>query len=332
MLKNFFAYIKERFQKLYDHMFGESPNHEIFTPTYTLIGDDGTSHPVDWGIYLTKVYDSWKRTKGKSIKIAVLDTGTDLNNPDLLIKESISFIEGEGPQDTQGHGTFVCSIIAGQGVAQKVVKGISPNCTLYVAKVLGNNGKGSLKALAKGIEWAISKEVDIINMSLGWLGKKDPEIAYFIEEAQKRGIVLVAAAGNEAKLNTGDEVCWPARHEEVIAVASVHQQLKRSNFSSRGSQVEISAPGSHILGLKPGGGIVRLSGTSFASPFVAGVIGLMKSKHPEYDLRTVRRKLQETAIDLEDPGKDDKTGHGLINPPLLARNRGLNLGVDIGLA
>ena len=167
--------------------------------------------------------------------------------------------------------THVAGIIAATDNDQGVV-GIAPESFIIPIKVLTNNGSGSYDFIAKGLRTAIDAGADIINMSLGASVQPPQMIHDLIKEAVSRGIIIIAAAGNDAK-----EVNWPARYEEVIAVAALDEKGAMAHFSSRGEQVKTVAPGVQIFSTVPTNQYGMMSGTSQASPFVAGVCALILS-------------------------------------------------------
>lgn len=167
--------------------------------------------------------------------------------------------------------THVAGIIAAKDNDQGVI-GIAPEAFLLPIKVLSNNGTGSYSFIAEGLRKAIDAKVDIINMSLGAAAEPPQMIHDLIKEAVSRGIIILAAAGNDSK-----EVNWPARYEEVIAVAALDQNGSMAHFSSRGEQVRTVAPGVQIYSTVPVNQYGMMSGTSQACPFVAGVCALILS-------------------------------------------------------
>ena len=195
--------------------------------------------------------------------------------------------------------------------------GVAPESKILMGKVLGDNGRGDIKDISKGIEWAISKEADIISMSLG-CNAGDDELKAVIKKAFDANIILVAASGNESLRNF---ITFPARYDECIAVGSVNAARQRSFFANGGSQLDIMAPGEDVYSTFKGGIYARLSGTSMAAPFVAGVCALALSKHkvaggdtPIVNRKDMLEHLIKTADDIGPLGFDFDDGFGLINP------------------
>lgn len=275
---------------------------------------------VDWGLKAIGAETAWKKTKGKGIKVAVLDTGIDLNHPDLIenIKKTVDFSGSRyGVEDLNGHGTHVAGIIGAVDNNIGMI-GVAPEVDLYIAKVLGDNGSGGYDGIMKGIKWAIDHKVDIISMSLGISSRPPERLHQLIKEADSKGIIMLAATGNE-----NGEVCYPAAYDEVIAVSAVDQSLKRANFSNYGIQNEITAPGVDIVSTYKNGGYAKLSGTSMATPMISGAVALIMARFKDVflDVQPCASKVHEILLkmtkDLGPEGKDVYYGIGMINLAML---------------
>jgi subtilisin family serine protease len=155
------------------------------------------------------------------------------------------------------------------------VIGVAPRCRLLVAKVLGDDGSGTSDAVAAGIDWAADAGADILSMSLGSPHPAE-EIHAAIRRAVAKGKFVICAAGNDGRDRS---VNYPARWEDTVAVGAVDRNGAVARFSSRGPEVDLCAPGQDILSTFFAGGYAKLSGTSMATPFVAGVVALMLAKH-----------------------------------------------------
>lgn len=279
----------------------------------------GTDY-IDWGLKTVGAEVAWTKTKGNGIKVAVLDTGIDTDHPDLAqnIKAYADFTGSKyGVEDIQGHGTHVAGIIAGSMNGRGMV-GVAPEAELYVAKVLGDNGQGGFDSIMKGIRWAMEQKVDVISMSLGSASRPPESVHTVIKQAIAQGIIILAATGNE-----NGEVCWPAMYDKVIAVSAIDQNLNRASFSNYGIQNEISAPGVDIVSSYKNGTYARLSGTSMATPLVAGATALIIARHKElfFGVKPSVEKTHEILVkmvkDLGNAGKDELFGAGMINLALL---------------
>lgn len=230
------------------------------------------SETTDWGLLATGIPDAHKHTRGDGITVAVLDTGCpnhlDLN-ANLLPGINCS---GTGDvSDKQGHHTHVSGIIAALENGIGVV-GVAPEAKILSIKVLDDSGHSGFSQIADGIRAAIAAKVDIINMSLGAPNTPPDDFYTAIKEAYDAGIIMVAAAGNDA-----GAVNWPARYDEVIAVSAIDNQGNLANFSSHGDQIDFGAPGVNIYSTYLNNKYAILNGTSQAAPFIAGVCALLLS-------------------------------------------------------
>ena len=234
------------------------------------------SQTQNWGMALANIQDVWQVSKqGEGIKVAVLDTGfsehDDLkeawNSAEAINCTSETSVNDQG----SGHGVHVAGIIAGSDNDFGVV-GVAPKAKVYAIRVLDNSGGGSYDTIAAGLRKAIDLNVDIINMSLGAPSEPPTSIHDLIKEAVSKGIVVIAAAGNDSHA-----VNYPARYDEVIAVAALDESGNLATFTSRDFTVDIVAPGTNIYSTHLNNNYCKMSGTSQASPFVAGICALIKA-------------------------------------------------------
>ncbi len=270
---------------------------------------------VPSGVVQIKAPDAWECSRGKAVKVAVLDTGIDSEHPDLKpnFKMGVSFVPDESSwQDFNGHGTHCAGTIAAAINGSGVV-GVAPNAYLYAVKVLSRTGSGNWSWLIAGLDWCVNKKkMNIVSMSLG--GSTAPAaLEEMCEMAFKQGVLLVGAAGN-----SGGNVGFPARYDSVIAVSAIDSSNTIANFSSRGPAVELCAPGVDVLSTWPGGGYRRLNGTSMATPHVAGAAALAWGSHRYSNNVTIRRLLAWRANNLGNPGRDDLYGFGRVDAEQVA--------------
>lgn len=277
----------------------------------TFPGSFSTPSSLDaWHIKRIGVDSLWARgIKGRGVVIALIDTGVDYNNPDLssniLVSEGYDFGDGdEDPMDEHGHGTVMASIICSRG---DVVKGIAPGTKILPLKI-APDGKGTFEsdALAEAIIYAADKGVDVINMSL--LGDYSPEVAEAVEYALGKGVVLVAASGNENESSNG----FPSNLPGVISVSSVGRKGIPSSFTNFGFSTSLSAPGESILGYSVGNVVVYVDGTSASSAIVSASIALLLSAGMSKD--ELPYYLIKGSEDLGWPGYDQDFGFGLVRP------------------
>lgn len=250
---------------------------------------------------------------GKGVKVAILDTGI-APNAEFDVKGGISFVAGTDSSDyvdRHGHGTLVAGVIAakrdGKGVA-----GVAPLVDIYAVKVLGDNAEGSVSWIAQGVDWAIANKMDIINMSIGYLGH-NTQVAEALLRAEEAGVTVVLAAGNNKPApKGGSSVSHFAKSDTVIAVSALNETKTIASFSSTGSEVDFTAPGEKILGVSIKDFKYAYSkGTSVASPHIAGLAALIKQEYPDYTPTQVREALQRLSVDLGDAGVDEQFGYGM---------------------
>ncbi len=222
------------------------------------------SETTDWGLALLHVPEHWKQTQGQGIRVALLDTGLEHTHVDLLgaVDDLCDFTGSpSGALDRVGHGTHTAGIVGARRNDRGVV-GVAPECRLLIGKVLGDDGSGLDDSVAAGIDWAVQSGADVISLSLG-APTPSPAIAAAVSRAVAAGKFLICAAGNDGQ-SAG--VNYPARFDDTVAVGAVQRDGRIAEFSSRGPEVDLCAPGEDILSTYLGGGYARLSGTSMAAP------------------------------------------------------------------
>jgi subtilisin family serine protease len=246
---------------------------------------------------------------GKGIKIGIVDTGVDIDHEDLpQIKGGVSFVSNEPTYDDgHGHGTWCAGdVVAIKGNA-KGVAGVAYEADLYAIKVLSASGSGSMLGVVKAIDWAIDNGIDILSMSLGSrIGHSEVEKA--VKRATAAGMLIVAAAGNDSD----DDISYPAAYPDVIAVGSLSKDDKRSYFSNTGIGLDVTSYGQSIFGLWKDNGYVAISGTSMATPNVAGLLAAYMSKHGKLNPAQAMALIEKWAVDLGDKGYDLTFGHGKL--------------------
>lgn len=249
---------------------------------------------------------------GKGVKIAILDTGISAHS-ELNIAGGVSEVGyTQSYADDNGHGTFVAGVIGAQSNGKGLV-GEAPDAQIYAVKILDSQGNGSTEDLAKGIDWAIQNHMDIVNMSIAF-PEDSPAVEQVLASADQNGILLIAAAGNKGTADAAtDTVQYPAKSSHVIAVAAIDDNLQRADFSSSGTEIELTAPGVDIVSTSSNGKYELRSGTSVAAPFVTGMAAILKQAYPDSTNTQIRQALDQGSIDLGATGKDNLYGNGMIS-------------------
>jgi type VII secretion-associated serine protease mycosin len=270
------------------------------------------------------IRDAWAVTKGKGVIIAIIDTGVASGIRDLsgAVVGGTDF-SGVGADDgrkpigskTPEHGTMVASLAAGRGTgAGSGILGAAPQASLLSLSVgFGSQAKDSDTQIAEAVRWAVDNGADVINMSLtrntiDWPESWDDAFLY----AMQNDVVIVAAAGNRGSGTV--EVGAPATMPGVLTVSGVDRNGVASfDASAQGITIGVAAPSEELVGVIPGGQYVSWSGTSGATPIVAGIVALVRAAHPELDAANVINRIVETARDRGEDGVDFTYGYGLIN-------------------
>ncbi|HWM34925.1 MAG TPA: S8 family serine peptidase [Pseudolysinimonas sp.] len=269
------------------------------------------------------IRDAWATTQGSGVTIAVIDTGIDSGVAELRGAvtggadfSGLGFDNGQKPVGSGSeHATMVASLAAGRGTgAGSGVIGSAPKASLLSLSIgFGVGEDDSDTQIAKAVRWAVDNGADVINMSLTrntleWPESWDDAFLY----AMEHDVVVVAAAGNRGAGTT--EVGAPATMPGVLTVSGVNRQGQASfDASSQGITIGVAAPSEELVGVIPGGQYVTWSGTSGATPIVAGVVALVRAAHPELDAANVINRILVTARDRGKDGPDFTYGYGLLD-------------------
>lgn len=280
---------------------------------------------LTWGLQLTKAAIS--RFSGKNIKVAVLDTGLDLGHPDFVGRAIVSrsFVAGQAVQDGHGHGTHCIGTACGPRRPTQLPRyGIAFNSEIFAGKVLSNQGSGGDAGILAGIQWAVTNKCHVVSMSLGAAVFPGQGFSQIFEQVAQRslalGTLIVAAAGNESnRPGVINPVGHPANCPSIMAVGALDQQLRIAFFSNgglnpQGGQVDIAGPGVGVISSFPRPTLRRtLSGTSMATPHVAGIAALLAEANPGARGRALASLLLQSARRLRLPARD--VGSGLVQAP-----------------
>ncbi|MCS0636498.1 type VII secretion-associated serine protease mycosin [Streptomyces sp. LP05-1] len=284
-----------------------------------------------WSLQRVMLDELWKQSTGENVRVAVIDTGVDIRNPQLTgavaAKSGINLLpkkdkdgkelergKEDGTTDTVGHGTKVAGIIAARPAPGTGFTGLAPAATIIPIQQNDAEGHGTAKTLADAIRHAIAEKADVINISQDTANavKPEAELEQAVRQALDHEIVVVASAGNDG-LGGNVKKTYPASFEGVLAVAASDRNNERAYFSQSGDFVGLAAPGVDMVSTVPGGGHCADNGTSFSAPYVAGVAALVKSKHPDWPARRVVAQLQQTA-ERSVAGHDRLVGWGVVDP------------------
>ena len=227
---------------------------------------------AQWGIsYLSFEYFWPVVIERPSVVVAVLDTGIDVDHPDLKDKviQSVNFSKSPTSDDVFGHGTHIAGIIAAN-LDNTGMAGIAPNSRLLNVKIADDNGICDVNAVAKGIEWAVNNGAQIINLSLQ-LSNNSLELDKAIEYAKEKGVIVVAAAGN----NLYNQISYPAYYDSTISVTALTSDNKLAPLANIADWVDFAMPGYKIYSTLPDGNYGYKTGTSFATAHMSGLVALI---------------------------------------------------------
>ena len=288
--------------------------------------------------------DFWSdlRDPNGTIKVCVADTGYDLGHEDTPKGNDVTgtdnpeYSNDRWDRDPHGHGTHCSGTVSALGGNDKGVVGVIPNNAgerfqLVIANSLTGSGSGSWSGVVAGVDTCVSNGAKVVSLSLGGYFYSAITEEYYKDLYENQGILFVAAAGNGGNTNK----LYPASYPSLMSVAAIDSNKNKASFSTFNDQVEISAPGVSIESSLPGNTYAKWSGTSMATPHVAGVAGLLWMYFPQCKNYQIRNAILATAEDLRTDGCDIQTGFGVVRAKsayeLLAKgNCGGNLGVTDG--
>ncbi|MFD6324051.1 type VII secretion-associated serine protease mycosin [Streptomyces sp. NPDC058442] len=286
-----------------------------------------------WSLQRVRLDELWSESRGKGVRVAVIDTGVDVKNPQLKnavdVKSGRNFLPKDlkdengdpvdrgnenGTTDTVGHGTKVAGIIAARPAAGTGFVGLAPEATIIPIQQNDAEGNGDTDSLARSIGYAVQAGAGVINISQDTAGavEPDPKLEAAVEEALAGGVVVVASAGNDG-VGGNTKKTYPASYEGVLAVAASDRNNERASFSQSGDFVGVAAPGVDIISTVPRGGHCADNGTSFSAPYVAGIAALIKAEHPTWTPRQIVAQIEQTA-ERTVAHHDRLVGWGVVDP------------------
>jgi subtilisin family serine protease len=254
--------------------------------------------------------DAWGITTGsEDILIAIVDTGVELDHPDLfdkLVPGWNIYDDNNDPSDVFGHGTSVAGSAAAVSDNRSGVAGVAWDNPILPVRVSDERGRASSRNIASGIIWAVNRGAKIINVSFAPIAA-DRTILAAAAYARSSGALVFISTGNNGRAFSA------TRDDSAIFVGAVDDRDELASFSNTGLYVDLVAPGTRIRTTKTGRGYGNVNGTSFASPIAAGVAALVWSVNPDFRPTTVQDILMSTTIDLGARGRDDFFGEGLVD-------------------
>ena len=282
------------------------------------------SQILGWEIIQFDIVEQWKYCSGDDVIVAVIDTGCDLDHPDLSknLLQGINLIDSKkDPIDDNGHGTHVCGTIGASHNSIGMV-GVAPNTKILPIKALDGAGSGSNKDIARGIVYAADRGSNLIAMSLG-----SPNFSQALYDAiiyaTKKNSIIFCAAGNAGENTT---IMYPAKHKETIAIGSIDRNLNRSTFTCKGEELDFLCPGQDIFSCVPNNTYAIMSGTSMANPFAVGcaslVLSFYKSQKQEHKLSSKEdyinlfKQMSKSLKNSKYAGKKEYEGYGIIYPSI----------------
>ncbi|HEY4142521.1 MAG TPA: S8 family serine peptidase [Pseudolabrys sp.] len=265
--------------------------------------------PAQYGLDKLRLRQAQNIAKGDNVLVAVIDSGIDAAHPELggAIVQSYDATGDKAPVKPHAHGTAMASLI----VAHGKLLGSAPRAHILAIRAFdpaGKTAEGTTFSILKGLNFAVANGARVINMSFA--GPADPAIHRSLEAARKKGIVLVAAAGNEGAKSPP---MYPGADPNVIAVSATDADDLILEQSNRGNYIAVAAPGSQIMVAIPDGGYEMSSGTSHAAAEVSGIVALMLEHKPGMTPDQARATLLATAKDIGAPGRDPLFGAGLVD-------------------
>ena len=282
---------------------GAQPNYLFLQEGSDELQLAATDEPTQYVVAKLHLADAHRLATGQHVLVAVIDSGIDTTNPDLAGSIAASF-DVLGPHEIHFHGTAMAGAIAAHGR----LMGVAPQVRLLAVRALDAQGQGTSLSIADGIEWAVARDARVINMSFA--GPQDPLLRQHLAAVHTRGIVMIAAAGNEGPASPP---LYPAADAHVIAVTATDADDRLYALANRGRYIAIAAPGVEVLEPAPNDGLQLISGTSVAAAHVSGIAALVLERVPTLSPEGVRSVIMRSAAALSAPEAKDASGAGLTD-------------------
>lgn len=279
------------------------PNY-LFAQSGTELAEGSVAgDPAQYVVAKLHLLDAHRLATGDGVLVAVIDSGIDTTHPDLAGTVAASF-DVLGPHENHFHGTAIAGAIAAHGR----LLGVAPRVRLLAVRSLDASGQGTSLSIADGIEWAVVRGARVLNMSFA--GPQDPLLRQHLAAVHARGIVMVAAAGNEGPASAP---LYPAADEHVIAVTATDADDHLYALANRGRYIALAAPGVEVLEPAPDDGVQLISGTSLAAAHVSGIAALILERAPMLRPEDVRSVLVRSVAALNIPDARGDCGAGLAD-------------------
>jgi hypothetical protein len=284
------------------------PNYRFVMQEQTTIrGPASAPDQAQYALAKLDLPQAHRLATGEKVLVAIIDSCIDVAHPEIAGRVAANFDALNSQEPPHSHGTAM----AGAIVAHAKLQGVSPGAQILAIRAFGvasSGAEGTTLTLLKALDWAVAHGARIINMSFA--GPMDPEMARALAAAHKRGVILVAAAGNAGAKSPP---LFPASDGNVIAVTATDLNNKLLTVAIRGRHIALAAPGVDILGPAPNAGYQLSSGTSVAAAHVSGIVALLLERKPNLTPDAVKNIMLSTATDLGPKGRDKQFGAGLAN-------------------
>ncbi|WP_409343464.1 S8 family peptidase [Paenibacillus sp. MBLB4367] len=269
------------------------------------IKPSGDSPYIPWGVSHIKAPQTWSRTTGNRVRVAVIDTGIDYNHPDLqhAVENGINLINRHSlPVDDNGHGTHIAGTIA--AYAQNGITGVAPQASIHPVKAFDEDGTAYVSDIIYGIYWCLRNRIDVVNMSFG-MKHHSRALEDAVRTAYYSGMIIVASSGNDGRTSRID---YPARFPHTLSVGATNKKSQIASFSNKSKYIDIYAPGEKIVSTWLRGEYQELSGTSMATSHVSGVVALLLSANRKLTPRKIKSIIRRNASRMTSKRLSSDTG------------------------